>query len=110
MTNNTYNVFNSTTQGDKEQNTFAQTSQKFAQIKIPAFATGGVIKTPTLGLMGEYANASTNPEIIAPENKLRQIYREESAGAGGGELVAIVRGDDLHFILDKASKRRGRVA
>jgi hypothetical protein len=110
LTNNTYNVFNSTTQGDKEQNTFAQTSQKFAQIKIPAFATGGVIKTPTLGLMGEYANASTNPEIIAPENKLRQIYREESAGAGGGELVAIVRGDDLHFILDKASKRRGRVA
>lgn len=108
VTNNTYNVFNNTTQGDSEQNTFAQTSQKFAQIKIPAFATGGVIKTPTLGLMGEYANASTNPEIIAPENKLRQIYREESAGAGGGELVAIVKGDDLQFILDRASARRSR--
>ena len=108
VTNNTYNVFNNVTQGDSEQNTFAQTSQKLAQIKIPAFATGGVIKTPTLGLMGEYANASTNPEIIAPENKLRQIYREESAGAGGGELVAIVKGDDLQFILDRASARRSR--
>jgi len=108
VTNNNYNVFNNVTQGDSEQNTFAQTSQKLAQIKIPAFATGGVIKTPTLGLMGEYANASTNPEIIAPENKLRQIYREESAVSGGGELVAIVKGDDLQFILDRASARRSR--
>jgi len=73
------------------------------------FAEGGVVRKPTLGLVGEYPGAATNPEIIAPENKLRQIYREESGG-GGGELVAIVRGDDLHFILDKASKRRGRVA
>lgn len=106
VTNNTYNVFNSVSQGDREQNTF---SQKLAQIKIPAFANGGVITSPTLGLVGEYPNAATNPEIIAPESKLRQIYREETSVAGGGELIAVVKGDDLQFILDRAAGRRGRI-
>lgn len=70
------------------------------------FATGGVVRKPTLGLVGEYPGAATNPEIISPENKLRQIFRQE--GSGGGELTAFVRGDDLLFILDKARARRGR--
>lgn len=109
ITNNTYNVFNTTTQGDSEQNTFAQTAQRFSQIKMPAFANGGVIKAPTIGFIGEYAGAATNPEIIAPESKLRQIYREEASIAGGGELIAVVKGDDLQFILDRAAGRRGRI-
>ena len=107
ITNNTYNVFNTTTQGDSEQNTFAQTAQKFSQIKMPAFANGGVIKAPTIGLIGEYAGAATNPEIIAPESTLRQIFREEG---GDTTLSATIRGDDILFLVDKAAKRRGRIA
>lgn len=76
-------------------------------LKIPAFATGGVVKTPTFGLLGEYAGAATNPEIIAPEGKLRQIFREEG---GDTTLSATIRGDDILFLVDKAAKRRGRIA
>jgi len=37
------------------------------------FANGGIISGPTLGLMGEYAGASNNPEVVAPLNKLRDL-------------------------------------
>lgn len=71
-------------------------------------AEGGVITKPTLALVGEYAGASTNPEIVTPESKLRSIFNE-SAGGGIGQLVATVKGDDLQFILDKAAQRRARI-
>lgn len=76
-------------------------------INAAKFAEGGVVTKPTLGLVGEYPGAASNPEIIAPESKLRQIFRQEQ-GAGGGQLTAVLRGDDLLFILDKAAARRGR--
>lgn len=44
--------------------------------RIPELANGGVIKQPTLAMMGEYAGAGNNPEIVAPEDKLRGIFAE----------------------------------
>ena len=35
-------------------------------IGATAFADGGMVYGPTLGLVGEYAGASSNPEVIAP--------------------------------------------
>lgn len=40
------------------------------------FAEGGVVNKPTIGLMGEYPNASSNPEIVTPENKMREVFME----------------------------------
>jgi TP901 family phage tail tape measure protein len=40
---------------------------------IPAFEAGGIVSGPTLGLMGEYPGASTNPEVIAPLSKLKAM-------------------------------------
>ena len=45
----------------------AQLMTMISQIKsATAFADGGVVYGPTLGLVGEYAGASSNPEVIAP--------------------------------------------
>lgn len=44
--------------------------------EIPALATGGVIQQPTMALMGEYKNAKSNPEIVTPENLMRQVFVE----------------------------------
>lgn len=44
--------------------------------KIPMLANGGVITQPTLAMMGEYAGASSNPEIVAPESKIRALLAE----------------------------------
>lgn len=82
-------------------------TRAISAIGVPALAEGGVVRKPTLALIGEYPGASTNPEIVTPERKLRSIFRDSAAG-GGGKLVAVVRGDDLQFILDRAAARRGR--
>lgn len=41
--------------------------------QIPAFATGALAYGPTVGLIGEYAGASTNPEVIAPLDDLQKM-------------------------------------
>lgn len=80
-------------------------------IKSQSFASGGVVSKPTYALMGEYPDASTNPEIISPEKKLRAVFRDEIGmnNAGPTELYSVIRGDDILLISDKAAQRRGRI-
>ena len=52
--------------------------KKLAQVAVvpenagcTAFANGGIVSGPTMGLVGEYPGARQNPEVIAPLNKLQ---------------------------------------
>lgn len=45
----------------------------FTPYQIPYLAKGGVLKSPTLAMAGEYPGASTNPEIVTPEKLLTEI-------------------------------------
>lgn len=47
-------------------------------IGVMPFAKGGVVSGPTLALVGEYAGASNNPEVIAPLDKLRSMIQPQS--------------------------------
>lgn len=49
--------------------------------QIPRLATGGVAYAPMVAQIGEYAGARSNPEIVTPENLMRQIVREETEGS-----------------------------
>ena len=40
---------------------------------ISKFADGGIAYGPTLGLFGEYAGAGSNPEVVAPLDRLRSL-------------------------------------
>lgn len=40
---------------------------------LPKFANGAIAYGPTLGLFGEYAGASNNPEVVAPLNRLKSL-------------------------------------
>ena len=40
--------------------------------QIPMLAKGGVITSPTIAMMGEYAGAKTNPEIVTPQSILKE--------------------------------------
>jgi len=40
---------------------------------LPALADGGILSGATMALMGEYAGAQTNPEVIAPLDKLHDL-------------------------------------
>jgi tape measure domain-containing protein len=59
-----------------------------------AFADGGIVSGPTLGLVGEYPGARTNPEVIAPLDKLRSMM-----GGMGGNLVVTGRLDGRDILL-----------
>lgn len=41
--------------------------------QITAFANGGVVYGPTNALIGEYAGAKSDPEVVAPLSKLKSI-------------------------------------
>ncbi len=59
-----------------------------------AFANGGIVSGPTLGLVGEYPGARTNPEVIAPLDKLRSMM-----GGMGGNVVVTGRLDGRDILL-----------
>lgn len=82
-----------------------------AMAALPKFADGGLAYGPTLGLMGEYAGASSNPEVIAPLDKLKAIINDGDAPGGGLpreiKLVADRRG--LVATINLEDLRRGRL-
>lgn len=45
-------------------------------ISVPELANGGVLTSPTMAMVGEYAGANTNPEIVTPENLMREVFVE----------------------------------
>lgn len=50
--------------------------------QIPTLAQGGILTSPTLAMLGEYAGANNNPEIATPQSLLEDIIDRRN-----GELV-----------------------
>lgn len=71
-----------------------------ALANIPKFASGGAVYGPTLALFGEYPNASTNPEVVAPLDKISGLVAE-AAGSGGGRVDFYIDGRNLHGVLQR---------
>lgn len=73
------------------------------------FANGGIVSTPTMGLMGEYPGARSNPEVIAPLDKLKNMIgdRGSSSVQVAGEFV--LKGQDLIVALQRANNNRNRI-
>ena len=65
--------------------------------QIPMLARGGVIRQPTLAMMGEYSGAASNPEIAAPQSVLQTLLASAMADntdtllSGFEELLAVLR-------------------
>lgn len=61
----------------------AQLTAIVASVKnLPKFADGGIAYGPTVGLFGEYAGASTNPEVVAPLDRLKSLITPANEGGG----------------------------
>jgi hypothetical protein len=77
---------------------------KQSAIDPAAFANGGIVSGPTMGLVGEYPGAQNNPEVIAPLDKLKDLI-----GGGNGQFV--LRGQDLVLAMQRSNSslniRRG---
>jgi len=73
------------------------------QSKVPEFADGGLIYGKTLGIMGEYPGAGSNPEVVAPLNKLKDMIGD--GNGGGGEVVFRIGNDELIGTLNRGTKK-----
>ena len=73
---------------------------------LPKFAEGGIAYGPTLGLFGEYAGASHNPEVVAPLDRLRSLIAPQESS--GGSVRFRIEGRDLVGILQKVHRHNGR--
>lgn len=73
---------------------------------VLAFASGGLVSGPTLGLIGEGPGTSiSNPEVVAPLNQLKSMM----GGAGGGvEVFGRISGADILISSDRARDNRKR--
>lgn len=79
---------------------------------IPEFASGGAISQPTLGLMGEYAGAYSNPEIVAPQSLMLETFMAavEPLVASIRELIAnSTMGQTIHIHLDASLSALARI-
>lgn len=56
--------------------------------QIPRLASGGVIRQPTLAMMGEYAGAASDPEIAAPQSAIAQAVSDANGDVVDAVLTA----------------------
>ena len=70
---------------------------KQSAVSPTAFANGGIVSGPTMGLVGEYPGAQNNPEVIAPLDKLKDLL----GGEGSGQFV--LRGQDLVLAMQRSN-------
>ena len=77
---------------------------------VTAFASGGIISGPTMGLVGEYPGAKSNPEVISPLNKLKSLIGDSRMG-GNLNVTGEVRvdGQDLLIAIQRAQETAYRI-
>ena len=72
---------------------------------IPAFAQGGIVSGPTVGLMGEYPGARTNPEVIAPLDKLQSMMQANTQSV---VVSGRISGNDIRLSNDRTNRNAKR--
>lgn len=67
---------------------------------VPEFAEGGLVYGPTVGMMGEYAGARSNPEVIAPLDKLHSMLKPKLPAGLPPKIKLVAEGRDLAATID----------
>ncbi|MDE6113532.1 MAG: phage tail tape measure protein [Muribaculum sp.] len=75
---------------------------------LPKFAEGGIAYGPTLGIFGEYSGARSNPEVVAPLDRLRSLIGPEDGMPAGGKVEFVIKGRNLVGVYNGERKRRSR--
>ena len=76
---------------------------------VSKFASGGIVSGPTLALVGEYGGARSNPEVIAPLSKLKDLIEPAATSAEGLYLETKLRGEDLYIAVRSIEHKKRRV-
>lgn len=73
---------------------------------VTKLAKGGIVYGNSLVNVGEYAGASTNPEVIAPLDKLKKLINPNISGSSGtSEVVFKLEGSKLIGCINNYNKK-----
>ena len=72
------------------------------------FAAGGIVSGPTYALVGEYAGARNNPEVIAPLDKLQSLIEPAQPDFSKLHLEFKLRRRDMYIVVESEDYRRRR--
>ena len=75
--------------------------------QIPQLAKGGVLYDTTIAMMGEYAGAKSNPEIVSPQNIMYETTRrafEDAIFSNNNN-----NGQDIYLTLKVGDEELGQV-
>jgi len=84
-------------------------NKAISSISIPAFAEGGLAYGPMLAIVGDNPGARTDPEVISPLSKLKDMIGNSGAPANvnlDGRFV--LKGRDLLLTVEKAQQDQMR--
>jgi len=81
----------------------ATTAAQIAVISSQSFAKGGIAYGEALATVGDYAGVRSNPEVIAPLDKLKTLMEENT---GWGQVKFIIEQDALVGILSNANQKQ----
>lgn len=73
-------------------------SLQISTISLPRLAKGGVLTEATTVLAGEYSGARTNPEIVTPQNIMRDTFEDVLSDFNSGN------GQPLHVTIQYLGK------
>ena len=81
-------------------------AKKLMSEGITPMAKGGLLFGPQMILAGEYSGAASNPEVIAPLDKLKNII-----GGNGGrvQVQGVMGGRDIYFTNQQYSRINRRI-
>jgi len=79
----------------------------FKRLVATKFADGGIVSGPTHALVGEYPGAGSNPEVVAPLNKLKSMLG--GSAPANIQVSGILRGSDILVSNRKSSTIFNRI-
>lgn len=81
-------------------------AKKIMSNGIKPMAAGGILSGPQMILAGEYSSARSNPEVIAPLDKLKNLI-----GGDGGrvQVQGVMGGRDIYFTNQQYSRINKRI-
>ncbi len=71
------------------KSTIDQIHASAGALRIPKLASGGIVSAPTIAVVGEYAGAHSNPEVIAPLDRLEAMLTQSNGGNQSGVIAAL---------------------
>lgn len=78
--------------------------QSLAKKGMKSYEAGGVFRSPTIGMFGEYPSARSNPEVAGKLSDLKQIF---GGGSVNGKLY--IEGRDLVYVFGQELNRQNRM-